>query len=765
MVPPLPVLQRTAGWLDDLSARGDHPAVLAPGGGTSYEDLDRCVVRAAESLGHTRRLVLVEGGATVEALIAYLAALRAGHVVLLAPPGLRAQRALVEAYDPDVVATAATQWAPGDRRRGTAHVLHDDLALLLSTSGSTGSPKVVRLSRDNVEANAASIADYLDLGPDDRAATTLPMQYCYGLSVINSHLHAGATVVPTDLSVVDRCFWDRFRAAGATSFAGVPHTFDLLDRVGFAAMSLPSLRYVTQAGGRLPAATVRRYAELGKRDGWQLFVMYGQTEATARMAYLPPALATSSPGAIGVPIPGGSFTVDEPDDDGVGELVYSGPNVMLGYAEGPDDLALGPVTGALRTGDLGRLTPEGLYEVVGRRSRIVKPFGLRIDLDRVERTLEEHGLGGACTGDDERLVVGVEDHEQVPAVRRLLDDHLDLPRSRVAVLHADPLPRLPSGKVDLVALRALATEPLEAVRHDGCRGVRAAFAEVLGVEPGDDDTFVDLGGDSLSYVEVSMRLEEVLGTLPPDWHITPVRDLRPAPRRRRSLATADTTAVVRAVAIVLVVATHVGPWSVPGGAHTLLAVAGYNAVRFPRCPRAILGTAARIAVPAVVWTAAVAVRSEGYGWPNVLLVNGFVGRPQDRWTYWFIEALLVILLAVAAVRAVPAVARLERSRPFAVPLVALAAGLLVRFDVVELTSTHRTSRPHEVFWLFALGWAAARASRPSERLVVTAVAAVAVAGFFGDVGRELIVLAGTLLLVWAPTVPVPRVAQRIVAPL
>jgi peptidoglycan/LPS O-acetylase OafA/YrhL len=262
-----------------------------------------------------------------------------------------------------------------------------------------------------------------------------------------------------------------------------------------------------------------------------------------------------------------------------------------------------------------------------------------------------------------------------------------------------------------------------------------------------------------------MRLEEVLGTLPPDWHTTPVRDLRPAPRRRRSLATADTTAVVRAVAIVLVVATHVGPWSVPGGAHTLLAVAGYNAVRFPRRPRAILGTAARIAVPAVVWTAAVAVLSGGYGWPNVLLINGFVGRPQDRWTYWFIEALLVILLAVAAARAVPAVARLERARPFAVVLVALAAGLLVRFDVVELTSTHRTSRPHEVFWLFALGWAAARTSRPSERLVVTAVAAVAVAGFFGDVGRELIVLAGILLLVWAPTVPVPRVAQRIVAPL
>jgi acyl-CoA synthetase (AMP-forming)/AMP-acid ligase II len=762
---PLPAVRPATGWLDSFAHRRDHPAVMGGTGWITYAELDRRIAARAEGLGPSRRLVLLEAAAAAEALVTYLAALRGRHPVLLVPPG-QAQRPVLERYDPDVAAGAATGWIPQSRRRGTAHDLHEDLALLLSTSGSTGSPKLVRLSRANLEANAAAIAEYLDLAPDDRGVTTLPMQYCYGLSVIHSHLHAGATVVLNDLSVVDRCFWDRFRATGATGFAGVPHTFELLDRAGFPAMSLPTLRYVTQAGGRLPPATVQRYAELGERRGWRLFVMYGQTEATARMAYLPPELARSHPQTIGVPIPGGSFLIDAPDADGVGELVYHGPNVMLGYAEEPADLALGRTTRALRTGDLARLTSDGLYEVVGRRSRFVKPFGIRLDLDRLERLLAEHGLAAACTGDDDGLVVGVEEAEAVPLVQDLLGRQTGLPRSHLTVVLVDRFPRLESGKVDHPALRRLATaeRPAPARRADAAEAVRAAFRDVLGCDPTDDDSFVDLGGDSLSYVEVSVRLEDALGTLPANWHVTPVRDLAPAPRRRRFVATGDTTTLLRAVAIVLIVATHVGPWSVPGGAHALLAVAGYNAVRFLRGPQAVLATAARIAVPAVVWTALVALVSDGYGWPNVLLVNGFVGRPQDRWTYWFIEALVLVLVSVAVVRAVPAVARLERVRPFAASLVALAAGFLIRFDVVELTNSHGTSRPHEVFWLFALGWAAARASRPGERLLVSALAAVSVADWFGDTGRELVVLAAVLLLVWIPTVPVPRRAQRLIAP-
>jgi acyl-CoA synthetase (AMP-forming)/AMP-acid ligase II len=631
----------------------------------------------------------------------------------------------------------------------------------------------VRLSKDNLDANADAIAQYLSIGPDDRAITTLPMQYCYGLSVINSHLRAGASLVLTELSVVDRCFWDLFRRTGATSFAGVPHTFDLLECVGFDTMPLPTLRYITQAGGRMHPDTVRHYAELGERQGWDLFVMYGQTEATARIAYLPPALAGSHPHTIGVAIPGGILSIDSPDADGVGELVYRGANVMLGYAEQRGDLALGATVDALHTGDLARRTPEGLYEITGRCSRFIKPYGLRVDLDRVERLLADDRITSMCTGDDRRLVVAVEHADELPVVERLLAEQVKLPRTHVAAISVDELPRLPNGKPDHAALHQLATTIVATPAHspsssdlsDPCSAVRSAYTAILGVEASDDDTFVSLGGDSLSYVEMSIRLEELVGALPRDWHLTRIADLAPARRRSRVFAATDTSAVLRAAAIVLIVATHVGLWQLPGGAHTLLAIAGYNFARFQLHARSMFASIARVAVPSACWIAGVAAISDKYGWPNALLVHGFVERPGDLWGYWFIEALVQILVVLALLKAVPAVARLERAQPFALPLLAVAAGLLVRFDVIELTTDHRTSRAHEVFWLFALGWAAARAPGWTHRLLVSALAGVAVVGFFDNTSRELIILAGILLIIWMPTLPAPRVAQSVLAPI
>ena len=186
-------------------------------------------------------------------------------------------------------------------------------------------------------ANARSIADYLDLRASDVAITSLPLHYCYGLSVLHSHLLVGASVVLTDLSVADACFWDLAGRTGVTGLAGVPHTYALLDAVHFgpALPELPALRYLTQAGGRMAPDRVREYAGLARERGVDLFVMYGQTEATARMAYLPPELALDHADTIGRPVPGGSFRLAPVPDApaGCGELVYSGPNVMMGYAE------------------------------------------------------------------------------------------------------------------------------------------------------------------------------------------------------------------------------------------------------------------------------------------------------------------------------------------------------------------------------------------------------------------------------------------------
>ncbi|HEX5512330.1 MAG TPA: AMP-binding protein [Actinomycetales bacterium] len=766
-----------------LRGHGDAPALISPDGALSYRDLADRVDDVADRLGPDRRLVLVECANQKDAVIGYLAALAGGHVAILAAAERAAASAsLLSVYDPDVVIRSGGLL--DERRGGTAHDLHPDLALLLSTSGSTGSPKLVRLSHENLQSNAESIAQYLDIRPDDRAATTLPMHYCYGLSVINSHLLAGASLLLTDLSVVDSCFWNQFRQHRATSFAGVPYTFDLLDRVGFDQMDLPHLRYVTQAGGRLAPDRVRRYAELGRARGWDLFVMYGQTEATARMAYLPPQLAASHPGSIGIPVPGGSLHIEpSPDHEpGTGELVYAGPNVMLGYAETREDLALGRSIDMLRTGDLARRTDDGLLEIVGRRSRFVKIFGLRIDLQRAESVLAVHGLTASCVGDDDELVVVVQrphDKAGAPgsgpdAVRRLLADELGLPAGSVRVLAVDALPRLASGKPDLRAVTRLAEERSTPapVPHAGANTtLRALFAELLErPDAKDDDTFVSLGGDSLSYVEMSVRLEDMLGHLPPNWHVTPIGELA-APsataqqqqheRTRRPLMRAvETSVLLRALAIILIVGTHAKLFTLLGSAHVLVAVAGYNFARFQlrqpsrvRRLRAQLASVARIAVPSAAWIAIAAVLTGAYGLTNVLLLNAIVGPETwtSAWHFWFIEVLVYILLVLAGLLAVPAVDRLERRAPFAFAGLLVGVGLLGRFEVVDLGVPH--TRP--VFWLFALGWATALASTRWQRIAVTAIAAATVPGFFGDPWRDALILGGFLLLVWAPTLRCP----------
>ncbi|UZX04372.1 AMP-binding protein [Arthrobacter sp. CDRTa11] len=785
----------------DLARHGDRPALLTGGRTISYLELAHRVGSFAERLGPVRRLVVLAADNSVGSLVAYLAALSGGHPLILAPAGNDAALAsLVAAYDPDaIVRTGPTEASASEPlleevRPGTRHQLHPDLALLLSTSGSTGSPKLVRLSQQNVQSNAESIAEYLNIGEADRAMTTLPMYYCYGLSVLNSHLLRGAGIVLSDLSVVDPCFWELFRNRRATSFAAVPYTFELLDRVGFTEMELPHLRYMTQAGGRLDPGTVVRYAETGRARGWDLYVMYGQTEATARMAYLPPHLAAEHPGSIGVPVPGGDFRIDPVPGLEDGELVYTGPNVMLGYAEKPEDLAAGRTISELRTGDLARQSDAGLYEVVGRRSRFVKIVGLRIDLGQVEKILQKMGLNAACAGTDHRLVAAVEGSHDTRLLAKTLAQDLGLPRAAVQVHAVDSLPRLATGKTDYPSILALAEVPetdetKSAARTPGQEvadggaaaasaaaappsDVRRIFAQALEIEDiGDDDTFVSLGGDSLSYVAASVSLEKVLGHLPPDWHVTPVRGLQALARPRRSpwriFAPLETGIVLRAAAIVMIISTHVDIIRWPGTAHVLMALAGYNFARFqlggdriPRLRRQVRSLA-RLVVPTVAFIGAVMLLTDKFHYTpaNLLLLNTMIGPAgwTDAWHFWFIEVLVYVLVGVMALLAIPWVHRTERRFPLAFPVALVGAGLLARYDLLGVDILH--TRP--VLWLFALGWALARASTVGQRLALSALGALALYGYFDNPWREGTILVGILLLAWIPAIPLPSVLHRL----
>jgi len=772
--------------VDELAAYGREPALLTRDDVLTYADLAGRVRATAKRLGAERRLVLIAGANTVESVVTYLAAITAGHVVLLAPSGdTLTVEAMVAAYDPDVVAGPGGRWEPQVRRQGSRHDLHPDLALLLSTSGSTGSPKLVRLSHDNLRSNAAAIADYLGIRGTDRAITSLPLHYCYGLSVLHSHLLRGAGIVLTDLSVADPAFWQLFTTHRATTFAGVPHTFELLERVGFADMDLPSLRYVTQAGGRLAPERVVRFAVLGRRRGWDLFVMYGQTEATARIAYLPPDLATSHPGSIGVPVPGGSLRIDPVpglDEAGLGELVYTGRNVMLGYAEGPADLRRGPTVTELRTGDLAKPVANGMFEVVGRLNRFVKVSGLRVDLHQVEAALEGHATA-SCASIDDELVVVVEGRPDTERIRRRAAAAAGLPPCAVRVVTVDSLPRLASGKPDHRAVTELAgatartaPPPESPGTADGSSpaALRAMYAEVLDrTHVGDDDTFVSLGGDSLSYVEVSLRLERALGHLPAGWHQMSVAELAAAgrvrPGRWRRI---ETGVALRAAAIVAVVASHVELIALVGGAHLLLGVAGYNLGRFhltaaPRAERRrrLLTSTARVALPSIVWIAAVAWAFGDLGWANVALLHAVFGPEAwgPQWHYWFIETIVHTLLLLTAVLSIPMLDRAERRWPFWFALGVVGLGLLTRYDVVAFGGGEdRIHTGHIVFWLFALGWATAKAATNAQRWLLTALILATLPGFFGDPQRDAVVAGGLLLLLWVPKLPCPAALVRLV---
>ena len=395
---------------------------------------------------------------TFDAVSLYLGALRSGrHVPLLLPPGIHPALLadLREKYQPDWIATGTEPVQRLRSERAVGAVPHESLGLLLSTSGSTGSQKLVRLAYTALDANAASIVEYLRLGEGDRAITTLELSYSFGMSILNSHLAAGASVVLTNETLLSRGFWDLAQKSHITSLSGVPSQFAMLRRAGLEKRGLGSLRMLTQAGGNLSEPLKREFKALTDRLGSEFFVMYGQTEAAPRISYVPPARLEEKPGSIGVAVPGGTLELDP----STSELIYRGPNVMLGYAESRADLDRGDdLHGVLRTGDIGRRDEEGFYFLTGRLKRFIKLSGARVNLDDVEKMLtNEFDTPLACVGTDDRLVVVLTESSSVTdaAIRELLRVRCDIYAGLVAVERRSALPLTANGKVDYPALLRL----------------------------------------------------------------------------------------------------------------------------------------------------------------------------------------------------------------------------------------------------------------------------------------------------------------------
>jgi len=346
----------------------------------------------------------------------------------------------------------------------------NDIALILYTSGTSGLPKGVMLTHRNLVANAVSIVESLNLTSEDRAMVVLPFHYSYGNSLLTTHVMVGASLVLENSFLFPNMVLDRINKERATGFAGVPSTFAiLLYRSTLRNHPLPSLRYVTQAGGAMSVELAR---DLRKAvSGTDVYIMYGQTEATARLTCLDPSDFLRKAGSVGKAIPGVRITLRKEDGTPavlgeVGEIVAEGDNVMAGYWNSPGETAAVLEGGCLRTGDLAYADNEGILYIVGRRSEMIKTGGHRVSPNEIEEVIS------AIPGILEVAAQGVQDEIMGEAIRVFVvrgqgvyvlendvlkhcAENLEpflVPRD---IVFLNELPRLPSGKIDRVKLRSM----------------------------------------------------------------------------------------------------------------------------------------------------------------------------------------------------------------------------------------------------------------------------------------------------------------------
>ena len=332
--------------------------------------------------------------------------------------------------------------------------IHNDLSHLLPTSGSTGSPKLVRHKYENIEAAGLNISAFFELKETDRPLMVLPLYYTMGLSMVFSHLRVGATILITGLSMTDPNFWKFLKEQCATSFTGVPYSFQVLNLMRFFRMNLPDMELLTQGGGKMPTDLNIKFAEYCRDTNKRWIATYGQSECTARMAYLPAKWALDKVGSIGIAVPNGELSLIDADGNLIttprteGEMCYRGQNVTMGYAREQSDLTLGDErNGYIRTGDLAYFDEDGCYYIVGRMGRFLKLFGMRVGLDECEQIVQtECGIECACVGTDEKMIVYITNADKQSEVKDTLVQKTHIVATSFEVRIIDEIPKNEAGK-------------------------------------------------------------------------------------------------------------------------------------------------------------------------------------------------------------------------------------------------------------------------------------------------------------------------------
>jgi len=436
---------------------------------TDYGTLRQQVLEHQQKLHtSTKQTILLYVANVPTAVSALVATIQSNHAVLLADATLSSplRNQLETLYRPHWIGRFDASMAEWTRTDVDNYAIHASLKLLLSTSGSTGSPKYVKLSRNGIISNANAIASVLSIDSSDIAAAHLDFHYSYGLSVLCSHLYRGAALSLSDGKFTDRTFWNATRDACVSHLPGVPLHYEIMARLGFKRLKIPSVTTMTQAGGRL-AETLRNQAhEYMDSTNGRFYVMYGQTEAGPRMSTLQHTDYVAHRHTVGQALPGGEFSIVDDQRKPVavnaqGEVLYRGNNVMMGYANDWTDLATPDASnGELLTGDLGYLDESGFLTITGRSSRFGKVYGWRVNLDEVEALVGKTG-SIACIDADGALGLVAESesgnywHDNERSVRDLLAGQYSLPATAYQFFTVTEFPVTSRGKTDYRRLSEL----------------------------------------------------------------------------------------------------------------------------------------------------------------------------------------------------------------------------------------------------------------------------------------------------------------------
>jgi long-subunit acyl-CoA synthetase (AMP-forming) len=410
-----------------------------------------------------KKLVFLYLDNSIQSVKTYLTFLTTNHTLALLSPKLNIdfKTQLESTYQPDFIYDITRLEINGYNtlkldsdvnvhfnKNNPTKQINNNIKLLLSTSGTTGSPKFVKLSESNLVNNALSIVDYLPINAWDNCPLNLPIYYSYGLSVLHTNAIKGGTIICTNRDILENEFWTDFEQYSFTSLAGVPYFYEILNRIGFTTKYYESLCYLTQAGGKLNNHLVKMFAEYASLYDCKFYVMYGQTEATARMSYLAPEDLDSKLGSIGKAIKNGQFTVDKDSE----ELYYTGPNVFGGYAECLDDLTSFSDDRTLKTGDLARIDEDGFVYITGRSKRFMKLFGMRINLDEVETILKTKFVGSTfvCTGIEDKslLICSTDKNIDNNIIKQFIRYKLDIHPKFVDYKYIKDIPLTVNGKTD-----------------------------------------------------------------------------------------------------------------------------------------------------------------------------------------------------------------------------------------------------------------------------------------------------------------------------